>query len=101
MFEIENDSEWSQYKLEGNDIIDIIYLGVPPSVGLYISKTTSAIRNDRTHSGTKQVSQFQVTHLIQTGSMSNKWTGCVFPFLSNQFRYSCIVEIFIMWVIKN
>jgi hypothetical protein len=101
MFERENDSDWSQYKLAGSDIIDIIYLGVPPGVGPYVSKTTTAISNDRTRSGTKQVSKTQVTHLIETGSMSNKWTARVFPFLSNQFRYSSIVEIFIIWVIKE
>jgi hypothetical protein len=49
MFEIENDSDWSQYKLAGIDIIDIFYLGLPPGVDLYVSKTTSTITNDRTH----------------------------------------------------
>lgn len=70
MFEIESDSEWSQYKLIGSDIIDIFYLSVPPVVVLYVNNTTIAISNDRAHSGTKQVSLFQVTHLIQIGSMN-------------------------------
>jgi hypothetical protein len=36
MFEIENDSDWSQYTLADSDIIGIIYLGVPPGVDLYV-----------------------------------------------------------------
>jgi hypothetical protein len=80
VFEIENDSDWSQFKLAGIDIIDIFYVGLPPGVDLYVSKTTSAIRNNRTHSGTKQIFKNQVTYLIEIGNISNNWTAHMIPF---------------------